>query len=244
MFPVYENSDDGISVPSRILGYTMTENGTRGGMGRRDLLKATGAAGIATAAPAAAGRARAQEDGFGNWFENVGNYDGIQDQTGTDQVTVTVGSQANGGNFGFDPAAIRVDPGTEIVWEWRAGSHNVVHQDGDFESELTNEEGFTFTQTFEEEGINLYFCSPHQQTGMKGAVVVGDIEVDEGSAANGNQEGDEGGNGEQEDGGNTGSTETMLIGASMLAAFLSPIAFAIFLFSRGDRTDNEPTAYR
>jgi halocyanin-like protein len=238
----------------------MTENDTCGGVGRRDLLKATCAVGVATAASPVAGRARAQEDDFGEWFENVDNYDGIQNRTGNDQVTVTVGSEANGGNYGFDPAAIRVDPGTEVVWEWRAGSHNVVHHEGDFESELTDEEGFTFTQTFDEDGVNLYYCTPHRDLGMKGAVVVGDVEVDEEAAGDGGGDGEggdgdggDGGDGgdtdEQQEGGGSGggdsdSTEAMLIGVSMLAAFLSPIAFALFLFARGGESENEPALPR
>jgi len=59
-------------------------------------------------------------------------------------VTVEVGTEANGGNFGFGPAAVRVDPGTTVTWEWVAGSHNVEAEDGSFESELTDETGFTF----------------------------------------------------------------------------------------------------
>jgi halocyanin-like protein len=234
----------------------MTENDTRGSVGRRDLLKATCVAGVATAASPAAGRAWGQENDFGEWFEDVDNYDGIQDQTGNDQVTVTVGSEANGGNFGFDPAAIRVDPETDVVWEWRAGSHNVVHQEGDFESEITEEEGFTFTQTFDEEGVYLYYCSPHRSLGMKGAVVVGDVEVDEetgGDGEGGDGDGGDGNDGGESDeqqegvgsgGGDSDSTEAMLIGASMLAAFLSPIAFALFLFARGGESENEPASPR
>jgi len=233
----------------------MTENDTRGGVGRRDLLKATCAAGVATAASSAAGRVRAQDGDFGEWFEGVDNYDGVQDRTGNDQVTVTVGVEANGGNYGFGPAAVRVDPGTEVVWEWRAGSHNVVHQDGDFESELTDEEGFTFTQTFDEDGVYLYYCTPHRDLGMRGAVVVGDVEVDEEAAAESGQEGgneSEGSGGDTEDGhegggsggGVANSTDAMLIGVSMLAAFLSPIAFALFLFARGGESETEPPAPR
>jgi halocyanin-like protein len=89
-------------------------------------------------------------------------------------VTVRVGTKANGGNFGFTPAAVRVDAGTAVGWEWtgKGGSHNVVDEDGAFESELVNEEGHSFAHTFEESGVSLYFCTPHKGVGMKGAVIV------------------------------------------------------------------------
>lgn len=111
---------------------------------------------------------------FGGWFDGVGNFDGVVDETGSSEVTVTVGSSANGGNFGFGPAAVRVDAGTTVVWEWNGegGSHNVAADDGAFESELVSEEGHTFSHTFEESGTAKYVCTPHESVGMKGAVVV------------------------------------------------------------------------
>jgi halocyanin-like protein len=111
---------------------------------------------------------------FGGWFEDVSNFDGVVDETGSGEVTVTVGSSANGGNFGFGPAAVRVDTGTTVVWEWngKGGSHNVAADAGVFESELVSEDGHTFSHTFEETGTVRYACTPHETVGMKGAVVV------------------------------------------------------------------------
>ncbi|CQR48629.1 MULTISPECIES: halocyanin domain-containing protein [Haloferax] len=111
---------------------------------------------------------------FDGWFDNVGNYDGVVDETGSSTVTVTVGAQANGGAFGFGPAAIRVSPGTTVVWEWNGegGSHNVAAADGSFESELAGSSGHTFEHTFEATGTYTYACTPHETLGMKGAVVV------------------------------------------------------------------------
>jgi halocyanin-like protein len=89
-------------------------------------------------------------------------------------VTVEVGVDANDGAFGFGPAAIRIDSGTTVTWEWngRGGTHNVAHDGGDFESETTAEEGFTFEHQFDASGTSLYECTPHASIGMKGAVVV------------------------------------------------------------------------
>jgi len=108
------------------------------------------------------------------YLEDTDNYDSVEDQTGSDQVTVLVGAEGNGGNFAFEPPAISVDSGTEVVWEWtgEGGTHNVVHEDGEFQSELKEEEGATFSYTLEEARAFLYFCEPHRSVGMKGAVIV------------------------------------------------------------------------
>jgi halocyanin-like protein len=151
------------------------------GVDRRTFLE--GAAGAATAAtalgaattPAAAQDSNSDAD-LPGWFEDVGNFEGVVDETGKSEVTVNVGAQGNGGAFGFGPAAVRVDPGTTVVWEWtgEGGTHNVVAEDGAFESESVGEAGHTFEHAFEEEGVTKYACTPHEAMGMKGAIVVGD----------------------------------------------------------------------
>jgi halocyanin-like protein len=159
-------------------------------MQRRDFLTtAAGAAGGAAAVGAGASPATAQNGpDFGGWFDNVPNFDGVEDMTGEDSVTITVGAEPNN-SWSFGPAAVQVDPGTEVVWEWsgNGGAHNVIGENADFESELVQEEGHTFSQTFDSEGIIKYFCRPHRSAGMKGAVVVG--------AAGGGDGGDGGGGG-------------------------------------------------
>jgi len=144
-------------------------------MKRRDFLRVAGGSAAAGTAAAAATPATAQAS-FGGWMSGVGNYSEVADATGQDEVTITVGAQGNGGNFGFDPAAVQVDPGTTVVWEWNGegGQHNVVAEEGgEFESELVAEAGFTFEQTLDSEGVVKYFCQPHRALGMKGVVVVG-----------------------------------------------------------------------
>jgi halocyanin-like protein len=173
------------------------DDGERGGptVSRRGALRAIGggvAAGAALgAAPATAG---AQSDGpdLASWFEGVSNYDGVVDETGSGSVTVEVGTEANGGAFGFGPAAVRVDTGTTVTWAWtgQGGSHNVAG-DG-FESELTDSGDYTFEHTFEEAGVFTYVCTPHETLGMKGAVVVGDVDVNAGSGG-GTESGGDGG---------------------------------------------------
>jgi halocyanin-like protein len=109
------------------------------------------------------------------YLSGTDNFDGnLQDETGSETVSVDVGSEGNGGNFGYAPAAISVDTGTTVTWVWTGlgSSHNVVHEDGDFESRQTAEEGFEYEFTFESSGTYLYYCTPHRSLGMKGAVVV------------------------------------------------------------------------
>lgn len=164
---------------------------------RRGVLRAAGGATAAVAVASAAGPAAAQTD-FDGWLSDVGNYDGtVVDATGEDEVTVEVGVQANGGAFGFGPAAVQVDPGTTVVWEWTGEGvpHNVVDEAGDFESELISEAGFTYEQTFDAAGVVKYFCTPHRGLGMKGVVVVGDL-PDAGGGGGENGGGGEGGGGE------------------------------------------------
>ncbi|WP_121823445.1 halocyanin domain-containing protein [Halostella salina] len=231
----------------------MTENDTPAGVSRRRLLKATGAAGVAAAAPAAAsGRAAAQESGYADWLSDVPNYDGLDDMSDQDAVTVEVGP---GGNNVYESPAIRISPGTTVTWEWVQGSHNVAVESTPGEADWSGDESietaeYSHEHTFETEGVYLYFCTPHQSLGMKGAVVVGDVEVDEEAAGSGggnggSGDGGGGGSGDESGSGGSGSgggsNAMTLLGASLVAAFLSPIAFALFLFTRNrDQPNNGP----
>jgi halocyanin-like protein len=148
----------------------------------------TAAAGATTAA-AATGTATAQsttegtEDGgggggggepdLGGYLDSANNFDGsVVDKTGQDEVVVKVGAGSSG--LAFGPAAVHVDNGATIVWEWtgEGGAHNVVHEEEAFNSGSTKTSG-TYEYTFEEDGIYKYFCVPHKASGMLGAVVVG-----------------------------------------------------------------------
>lgn len=104
-------------------------------------------------------------------------YEGtIADYTGQDEVTVSVGAGEVG--FAFDPPAIRIDSSTTVVWEWtgKGGAHNVESVEGsesDFSSgNAVSEEGSTFEQSFDNTGIQLYRCTPHEANGMLGAIEV------------------------------------------------------------------------
>lgn len=115
---------------------------------------------------------------FGGYLDEVENFDGeVTDARGEDTATVEVGVEANGGAFGFGPAAIHVDNGATVEFEWtgEGGGHNVVQDDGDTldSGEATSSSGVNYEHTFEEDGIYNYYCSPHEAQGMKGSIVVG-----------------------------------------------------------------------
>lgn len=118
---------------------------------------------------------------FGDWFEGVSNYDGLHDRRGQSEVRVRVGAEGNDGDFAFAPAAVQIDPGATVVWEWtgNGGGHNVVATDGTFDSgSPVAEAGVNYRYTFDEAGVHRYYCAPHRALGMKGGVVVGELPDD------------------------------------------------------------------
>lgn len=106
------------------------------------------------------------------------NYGGsIVDATGKDEVVVEVGAKGNGGNFAFAPPAVAISSSATVSWQWtgKGGQHNVVSvekSDFDFDSGNPKTSGDPFEQSFDNTGVGLYICEPHESLGMKGAVVV------------------------------------------------------------------------
>jgi halocyanin domain len=179
---------------------------------RRQTLRATGGAISAAVAASTAGTATAQQ-AYDGWMEDVPNYDGTHDYRGQEEVTVTVG--ANDG-LQFEPAAILVDPETTVMWEWsgEGGAHNIEAPDGPLDSELTDEQGHTYSHTVTESDgpVIQYKCSPHEVVGMKGVVAVGDVNDDL--------------IGSETDGGRT-LTDYLVLGAAVLmgAGFFAPLLY-------------------
>lgn len=143
------------------------------------------AAGAATLGIAGAGSASAQTDAYGGHLSDA-EWDGTTvDASGADEVVVDVGAGPNG--FQFNPPAIYIEPGQTITWTWtgEGGGHNVVNDEGVFDSrnehegETASEEGFTYEAAFEDAaGSHPYVCMPHEGAGMKGVVVVGEDNVE------------------------------------------------------------------
>jgi len=175
---------------------------------RRGLLRAGGAVAVGAAALSTTGTAAAQSS-YDGWLDDVGNFDGtVIDATGQDSVTIEVGVQGNNGPNAFGPPAVQVNPGTTVVWEWVEGGHNVVDENGAFESPYTDESGTTFEYTPDATGVIKYFCAPHRSLGMKGV-----LEVIEGSGSGvapgsggGGSGGDGGGDASSGNGGSSGGT--------------------------------------
>lgn len=148
------------------------------GDGGTQTVESAAEAGATTAtdssATTAAGRTEPNDRTFDGWLNGVSGADTLTDLTGEDAVRVRVGTEGNGGYLAFAPVVVRVSPGTTVTWEWtgRGGAHNVVAEDGSFQSQLTGSEGTTFSHTFESEGTYEYACTPHRSMGMKGVVVV------------------------------------------------------------------------
>jgi halocyanin-like protein len=185
----------------------MTDATDRGRvLSRRTALQA--AAGT-VAAGLGAGTVAAQNGvDYGGWFgDNKGattqNFDGTADRTGQDSVTVEVGAEGNGGPYAFSPAAVRVDPGTTVTFDWVSNTHNILIEeqpsgaDWGGVSAIENT-GYSHEHTFETEGIYKYYCQPHLALGMKGAIVVG-------GGGGGGGGGEAGGGGGGEAGGGDGT---------------------------------------
>ena len=117
------------------------------------------------------------DDGLEAWLDdqNANEWDGsLEDHTGEDEVQIDVGGGDDG--LAFTPTGITVDAGTTIVWEWTGdgGNHNVHDVEGDygFQSDTTDEAGFTFEETLDDPGEARYVCDPHAGVGMYGGILV------------------------------------------------------------------------
>jgi len=79
----------------------------------------------------------------------------------------------------FFPTDIRVSKGDQVTFDWRSDGHNIVVEDqpsganwgGHTQTEDSN---FSFTHTFDTEGVYKFYCQPNLNPwGMKDAIVVG-----------------------------------------------------------------------
>ena len=175
------------------------------GVSRRSVLRRGAAASVALAG---LGTGVASAQPYGGWFTDdapggaTSNYDGTTvDRTGEDSITITVGADGNDGSFAYDPPAVRIDPGTEVVFDWASDTHNLVLKDGPDGGwsgyDEIQDAGFEHSHTFETEGVYKYYCEPHLTLGMKGAVAVGSdvptVTPTPAPSGDGESDGDDGG---------------------------------------------------
>ncbi|QLG63132.1 plastocyanin/azurin family copper-binding protein [Halorarum salinum] len=152
-------------------------------MKRRDFIRNAGGAtaALGAGASATAGTAAAQEGGgvqpdFGGYIDGAQGGD-YQDLRGESEVTVDVGGGGSG--LAFLPTGMWIDAGTTVTFEWSSGGHNVLFEETPSEASVSGHEaiegeGFSFQITFDAGGIYKYYCEPHQQQGMLGAIAVGE----------------------------------------------------------------------
>lgn len=164
--------------------YAESEMNSESPLGRRRVLRAAGTlslgalAGCTDAGDGGGEEAdyetvpEEEEPDYDGWLDAAEGHDGTADLRGEEEVVVMVGTGNQG--YSFSPAAIMVDPSTTVIWEWTGdgGGHNVEEEDGEYESPIEAEEGYTFEHVFEEPGVSRYTCVPHDQQGMRGAVAV------------------------------------------------------------------------
>lgn len=153
-------------------------------LNRRRLLTLGGSAALAALAGCSAGGANVTYTGTKvsvpseaeDYLSNVSNFHGeAVDKTDQSRVDVVVGERGNGSFYAFGPPAINVARGTTVAWKWsgKGGAHNVVAEDGTFNSgAAVISSDKVFEHTFEESGLYRYFCTPHKANGMKGVVIV------------------------------------------------------------------------
>ena len=150
---------------------------------RRSVLRST-AAFVGSVTLSNAGVVGAQENGGGDDQRPVfpsyvddaagGEY---SDMRGISDVTVEVGAGSN--SVAFAPTKTWIDPGTTVTFEWVSNGHNVEPnsqpENAGWEgaSESIEDEGFTYSHTFETGGMYTYYCRPHEPLGMVGAIAVG-----------------------------------------------------------------------
>ncbi|WP_336003124.1 halocyanin domain-containing protein [Halorientalis halophila] len=112
-----------------------------------------------------------------DWLDGYEEYSGrLDDMRGQGSVDVTVGAPSpNGTNHSFDPVAILVDRGTQVVFDWtgRGGAHDVSWEDGNFEDSVSvRDASHTYIVTLDEPGVYRYYCRTDRPNNGRGAIVV------------------------------------------------------------------------
>ena len=112
------------------------------------------------------------------WMADANGFDGLRDRRGEEAVTVRVGAGPEG--RALEPAAVLVDRGTTVTWEWveGSGSHYVVDRlrtaaEPDSVPD-PRPAPYTESEPFDMVGMTRFACYAHHDQGMVGAVVVTD----------------------------------------------------------------------
>lgn len=156
---------------------------------RRDVMLGTGAA-IAVGVSGCLGDdddtddndERSPEDIAVEWVsaaDNVDDEDDIEDMTGESEVRIRHGESGDQGNYISEPGIVRIDSGTDVIYEWVSSGHTLTEIEGEGETitgwedhDSTEGEGFEHTVTFGESGVALWECVPHRAQNHRGGVIV------------------------------------------------------------------------
>lgn len=73
----------------------------------------------------------------------------------------------------FEPGFLQIAKGDTVVFEATDAGHNAINEFGPAgaNTELAGYSGGKFT--FNEEGVNIYYCQPHKSMAMYGVIQVG-----------------------------------------------------------------------
>jgi plastocyanin len=72
-------------------------------------------------------------------------------------------------SFAFEPSMLAIEVGDRVEWTFRAAGHSVTAERAGWESGV-RDAGESFMHRFDEPGLFLYFCRPHDF--MKGMILV------------------------------------------------------------------------
>jgi len=108
------------------------------------------------------------------WVGDANGFAGGVDARGQEAVSVTVG--ADGGRA-LEPAAVLVDPGTTITWEWTGDDEHYVVVEGRVDADpdtVPDPRAAPYSESTTLDYVSLfeYACYAHHAEGMRGAVVV------------------------------------------------------------------------
>ncbi|WP_128478184.1 cupredoxin domain-containing protein [Halorussus pelagicus] len=191
-----------------------SESGTEDGLTRRTFVRVSGAAAAAGASAAFADDASAQAQTY-RFGGEVAGWQGREPAAIEGEENPTIELEA-GREYEFWFENLDGQPHNIVIWD---GGENAI-----VESDIITEQGGTASVTFTATGnAAQYVCTVHPTT------MIGDLNV----------------TGETGDGGEGGlaslPTGALVLAVGLALAFLSPLLFALFLFSRGRDSGDETT---
>lgn len=122
--------------------------------------------------------------------EDGGTHDHSHDsdhELGQPRSEIEVEMVADESGEHFSPHLVHIESSGTVEWVLESGGHDTVAYHPDthgsqrripeaadpWESERLADDGDTFERTFEVDGVYDYVCTPHEETGMVGTIVVG-----------------------------------------------------------------------